>query len=98
MMKRIFLIFHSMDKILERYERYSYAEKVLISAESDTQVKIKSSNSVVSHISISCLFFELFTTPVSVDSFKTGTSNILALLKLDKSIRHHFLWQFSIVM
>nr|P0C5B1.1 RecName: Full=MADS-box transcription factor 14; AltName: Full=FDRMADS6; AltName: Full=OsMADS14; AltName: Full=Protein AGAMOUS-like 10; AltName: Full=Protein APETALA1-like B; AltName: Full=RMADS211 [Oryza sativa Indica Group]AAF66997.2 FDRMADS6 [Oryza sativa Indica Group] len=26
-----------MDKILERYERYSYAEKVLISAESDTQ-------------------------------------------------------------
>ncbi len=60
MMKRIFLIFHSMDKILERYERYSYAEKVLISAESDTQVKIKSSNSVVSHISISCLFFELF--------------------------------------
>jgi len=30
--------FHSMDKILERYERYSYAEKVLISAESETQV------------------------------------------------------------
>jgi len=27
-----------MDKILERYERYSYAEKVLISAESETQV------------------------------------------------------------
>ncbi|CAL4944442.1 unnamed protein product [Urochloa decumbens] len=27
----------SMDKILERYERYSYAEKVLISAESETQ-------------------------------------------------------------
>ncbi|XP_066379621.1 MADS-box transcription factor 14 isoform X1 [Miscanthus floridulus] len=27
-----------MDKILERYERYSYAEKVLISAESDTQL------------------------------------------------------------
>uniref|UniRef100_A0A0D9VZ43 MADS-box protein n=1 Tax=Leersia perrieri TaxID=77586 RepID=A0A0D9VZ43_9ORYZ len=26
-----------MDKILERYERYSYAEKVLISAESETQ-------------------------------------------------------------
>lgn len=30
--------FHSMDKILEQYERYSYAEKVLISAESETQV------------------------------------------------------------
>ncbi|XP_066367886.1 uncharacterized protein [Miscanthus floridulus] len=27
-----------MDKILERYERYSYAEKVLISAEFDTQL------------------------------------------------------------
>jgi MADS-box transcription factor, plant len=27
-----------MDKILERYERYSYAEKVLISAEPETQV------------------------------------------------------------
>ncbi|XP_035816856.1 m4 protein isoform X3 [Zea mays] len=27
----------SMDKILERYERYSYAEKVLISAEYETQ-------------------------------------------------------------
>ncbi|KAG2545827.1 MADS-box transcription factor 14-like isoform X2 [Panicum virgatum] len=26
-----------MDKILERYERYSYAEKVLVSAESETQ-------------------------------------------------------------
>nr|ANU05038.1 Apetala 1 protein [Bambusa tulda] len=26
-----------MDKILERYERYSYAEKILISAESETQ-------------------------------------------------------------
>nr|AOT28199.1 MADs15 protein [Phyllostachys edulis] len=33
----IFLLFHSMDKILERYERYSYAEKVLVSAESETQ-------------------------------------------------------------
>nr|AOT28198.1 MADs14 protein [Phyllostachys edulis] len=31
-----------MDKILERYERYSYAEKVLISAESETQVKFVS--------------------------------------------------------
>ncbi|KAL5683834.1 hypothetical protein ACJX0J_010219, partial [Zea mays] len=27
-----------MDKILERYERYSYAEKVLISAEYETQL------------------------------------------------------------
>jgi hypothetical protein len=27
-----------MDKILERYERYSYAEKVLVSGESETQV------------------------------------------------------------
>jgi MADS-box transcription factor, plant len=29
-----------MDKILDRYERYSYAEKVLISAESETQVNL----------------------------------------------------------
>lgn len=28
-----------MDKILERYERYSYAEKALISAESESEVK-----------------------------------------------------------
>lgn len=31
-----------MDKILERYERYSYAEKVLVSSESEIQVKMKS--------------------------------------------------------
>ncbi|AQK62787.1 MADS-box 15 [Zea mays] len=31
-----------MDKILDRYERYSYAEKVLISAESETQVSYAS--------------------------------------------------------
>jgi hypothetical protein len=30
----------SMDKILERYERYSYAEKSLISAESESEVRI----------------------------------------------------------
>jgi MADS-box transcription factor len=30
-----------MDKILERYERYSYAEKVLISTESEIQVTQK---------------------------------------------------------
>jgi hypothetical protein len=30
----------SMDKILERYERYSYAEKALISAESESEVRI----------------------------------------------------------
>jgi hypothetical protein len=29
-----------MDKILERYERYSYAEKSLISAESESEVRI----------------------------------------------------------
>lgn len=28
-----------MDKILERYERYSYAEKALISAESESEVR-----------------------------------------------------------
>jgi len=28
-----------MDKILERYDRYSYAEKALISAESESEVR-----------------------------------------------------------
>jgi len=28
-----------MDKILERYERYSYAEKALISAEPESEVR-----------------------------------------------------------
>jgi hypothetical protein len=34
-----FFFFSSMDKILERYERYSYAEKALISAESESEVR-----------------------------------------------------------
>ncbi|VAI36845.1 unnamed protein product [Triticum turgidum subsp. durum] len=29
-----------MDKILERYERYSYAEKVLVSSESEIQLLV----------------------------------------------------------
>jgi len=33
----LFFPLFSMDKILERYERYSYAEKALISAESESE-------------------------------------------------------------
>lgn len=36
-----FCFAHSMEKILERYERYSYAEKALVSADPESQVHMQ---------------------------------------------------------
>jgi hypothetical protein len=43
-----------MDKILEQYERYSYAEKVLISTESEIQVNTKTKGSLFFSSEVNC--------------------------------------------